>query len=151
MKSAIRGIQIARLRVHRDPRGFFCEVLRNQKKWPRFQLSHSRVKKGVEKGWHGHRKQCQLTYFASGRFLLVALDYRVGSKTFGRHVTLRAAPGSSSRWQITTEPGILIYYRCLEPGEVIYVTSGTYDPAEEVRISTREIRPWYRTHGQSFL
>jgi dTDP-4-dehydrorhamnose 3,5-epimerase-like enzyme len=150
MKSAIQGIEVAPLRAHRDPRGFFCEIFRNRRKWPRFQLSHSRVKKGVEKGWHGHRKQSQLTYFASGKFLLVALDYRKGSKTFGQYARFLATPRAVPRWRIITESGILIYYRCLEPGEVIYVTSGPYDPSEELRVSTREIRPWYQTHGQSF-
>jgi len=150
MKTSIRGVEIAHFQAHPDARGFFCEILRNRRAWPRFQLSHSRVKQGVEKGWHGHRRQSQLSYFASGKFLLVALDFRRGSKTFGRHIRLMAMPRALSRWHIITEPGILIYYQCLAPGEVIYVTSGTYDPAEELRVPPREVLPWYRTHGQSF-
>ena len=46
------------------------------------QLSHSLVKKGVIKAWHGHLKQGQLNYVATGAITVALYDSRTHSSTY---------------------------------------------------------------------
>ena len=53
----IEGIKIIPIKTHEDERGFFREIFRFQEQFTNpsvGQLSHSLVREGVIKGWHGH-------------------------------------------------------------------------------------------------
>lgn len=133
----IDGVQIKKLVSHDDERGFFRELIRNTDNFFTAgfgQLSHSLVHKGVIKAWHGHVRQYQWTYVVSGRLSVVIYDARENSRTYQEKIYLDLGEGPEAQIYVIP-PGVVHGYRCLtEPAHVIYVTSGTYDPEDEVRI-----------------
>jgi dTDP-4-dehydrorhamnose 3,5-epimerase len=131
------GVHITPIVTHGDERGFFREVIRTTD--ATFagafgQLSHSLVHAGILKAWHGHRVQTQWTYVACGLLQLVMHDARPASPTHGQRIELLAGDGQAAA--IYRLPaGVVHGYRVLSgPAHVIYVTSGTYDPEDEVRV-----------------
>ena len=75
----IDGVQIVKLTTHEDERGFFREVIRFPEQFaeiPVGQLSHSMVKEGVVKAWHGHVYQSQWNYVVSGQIQVALFDNR---------------------------------------------------------------------------
>jgi dTDP-4-dehydrorhamnose 3,5-epimerase len=133
----IDGVVIKALVTHVDERGFFRELLRASDDFSTAgfgQLSHSLVYPGVVKAWHGHRKQSQWTYVASGRLRVVLHDGRTQSPTCRQTMELEVGDGHPVRLYFFP-PGVLHGYRCLSgPAQVIYVTSGEYDLADELRL-----------------
>ena len=133
----IDGLQLIDLTTHADERGFFREIIRPASLSPSFhaaQLSHSLVHTGVTKGWHGHRRFSQLTYFASGAAVVVFADNRPASPTRGTCLE-RLVSESLPPWAAITPPGVLLAYRCTQgPAQVFYATSGVFDPTDEIRI-----------------
>jgi dTDP-4-dehydrorhamnose 3,5-epimerase len=134
--SSIEGIEWFEPRTHGDHRGFFRELIRadgsSASRTVR-QVSHSLVHAGIVKGWHGHAEQHQWTYVVSGALWVVLFDARPGSPTLGRFVQRRVA-ADVGPVVYGFPPGILHGYRCLSEAQVIYLTSGTYDLADEVRV-----------------
>lgn len=66
----IEGVIIKELVTHTDDRGFFREVFRFSEEFKNLsigQLSHSLVKEGVIKAWHGHVYQSQWNYVVVGK------------------------------------------------------------------------------------
>ncbi|MGE0792534.1 MAG: dTDP-4-dehydrorhamnose 3,5-epimerase [Sandaracinaceae bacterium] len=82
-------------RVFGDRRGFFCEIFQAQRYRDAgivgefVQDNVSRSAPGIVRGLHlQHPKgQGKLVWVFEGKVLDVAVDVRVGSPTFGRHVT----------------------------------------------------------------
>ena len=133
----IEGVAIKILTTHEDRRGFFREIIRTTDNFfsPGFgQLSHSLVNPGVLKAWHAHKIQAQWNYVVSGLIKVVLHDSRKDSPTF--HETMEFLVGDNQPAKIYFfPPGVLHGYRCLiGPMNIIYVTSGVYDLADEVRI-----------------
>jgi dTDP-4-dehydrorhamnose 3,5-epimerase len=125
--------------IHRDDRGFFSEVFREE--WlsafgaPRFvQDNHVfNVARGVLRGLHFQKPphaQGKLIRCIRGAILDVALDIRKGSPTFGQHVS---AILSGENWRQLWAPiGFAHGYVTLEPdSEVIYKVTSPYNPASE--------------------
>jgi dTDP-4-dehydrorhamnose 3,5-epimerase len=134
---AMSGVEWLGLQTHADHRGFFRELLRadgSSAARTVGQISHSLVHAGVVKGWHGHRVQHQWTYVVSGALWVVLVDARDGSPTRGKVLERRVAADSEPRIY-GFPPGVLHGYRCLSEAQLIYVTSGTYDLADEVRVA----------------
>lgn len=121
-----------------DHRGFFSET------WNRrafveatgidaefVQDNHSlSAEKGVLRGLHFQsppHAQGKLVRVSRGAILDVAVDIRVGSPTFGRHV---AAELSAENWcQLWVPPGFAHGFCTLEPDtEVQYKVTGYYAP-----------------------
>ena len=136
--TVIDGVTIRNLITHGDDRGFFREIIRVTD--PAFakgfgQLSHSLVHQGVLKAWHGHVHQTQWTYVASGLLRVVLHDRRPDSPTRGTTEEWLMGEGQPGR-VYCMPPGVVHGYRCLAgPAHVLYVTSATYDPQDEVRLS----------------
>lgn len=133
----IAGVIFKDLVTHTDERGFFREVIRQTDELfaDGFgQISHSLVHPGILKAWHAHVRQTQWTYVASGLLQVAVHDTRPQSPTFRQ--TLDFLLGENQRVAVyRLPPGVAHGYRCLSgPAHVIYVTSGTYDPADEVRL-----------------
>ncbi len=133
----IAGVVFKDLETHTDDRGFFREVIRATDGIfkPGFgQLSHSLVHVGVFKAWHGHKVQTQWNYVATGLIWVALHDARLGSPTCGQ--TMEFFAGENQPAQLYSfPPGVLHGYRCnAGPMNILYVTSGTYDPVDEVRI-----------------
>lgn len=133
----IEGVYVKELVTHADERGYFREIIRTSDSFFAAgfgQLSHSLVFPGVIKAWHGHRRQSQWTYVAAGDLHVVLYDSRPGSPTYGAQMELFVGEHHAARVYVMP-PGVVHGYRCLSgPAHVIYVTSGTYEPNEEVRL-----------------
>ena len=125
-----------KLKTHNDERGFFREIFRFEKQFLGVsvgQLSHSMVKEGVIKGWHGHLYQSQWNYVVSGKINVALFDDRQDSETF-REVMEFAVGDDEDSVAYFFPPGVLHGYRCVKgPMHIIYVTSDTYDIDDEVR------------------
>ena len=81
----IDGVKIVELTTHEDERGFFREIFRFPEQFegvPVGQLSHSLVKEGVVKAWHGHVYQSQWNYVVSGQIKVALYDNRKESSTY---------------------------------------------------------------------
>jgi dTDP-4-dehydrorhamnose 3,5-epimerase len=133
----IEGVTVKKLVTHSDDRGFFREVIRVTD--PFFtegfgQLSHSLVYPGIVKAWHMHKLQSQWTYVVAGVLKVTLHDCRSNSPTFRK--TLELIVGDQQPAAVyTLPPGVAHGYRCISgPAHVLYVTSGTYDIADEIRL-----------------
>jgi dTDP-4-dehydrorhamnose 3,5-epimerase len=128
----VKEIRSAR---HRDPRGFFSEIFREDVlrqhgiDVPFVQENHSlSVDRGVVRGLHFQlppASQAKLVRVAAGAILDVAVDIRQGSPTYGRHVavTLTADDGN----QLFVPEGFAHGFCTLEPDtEVVYKVNRYY-------------------------
>lgn len=133
----IGGVVVKRLVTHADDRGFFREVIRLSDEFFAAgfgQLSHSLVYPGIAKAWHGHERQSQWTYVASGVLMVAIHDCRPDAETYRRTEELLVGDHQAACVYLLP-PGVVHGYRCLSgPAHVIYVTSGTYEPSEEIRL-----------------
>ena len=132
----IEGVIIKDLITHKDERGFFREIFRFSSEFrnvPVGQLSHSLVREGVIKAWHGHTNQAQWNYVVTGQLKVALFDNREGSKTY--HKTMEFRIGEEGEANAYYFPkGILHGYKCMKgPLHIIYVTSGIYDLEDEIR------------------
>ncbi|MFC1514291.1 dTDP-4-dehydrorhamnose 3,5-epimerase family protein [Candidatus Omnitrophota bacterium] len=133
----INGVQIKRLIVHKDERGFFSEILRKSDgifKDGFGQLSFSKAEEGVAKAWHLHKQQTDWIAALSGDMKLVLYDRREQSPTHKEIVEILI--GSSHGFKVVkVPPGVAHGYKVISgPAQVLYVTSREYDPADELRI-----------------
>lgn len=134
----IEGVEFKALVTHTDERGFFRELIRGTDTFfgEGFgQLSHSLVHTGIAKAWHLHKVQAQWTYVMCGVLKVALHDCRKDSPTYRETQEFLIGdhhPPSIYR----LPPGVAHGYRCLSgPAQVLYVTSGVYDPSDEVRLS----------------
>ena len=137
----IKGIKIIELTTHEDNRGFFREIFRFSEQLdgvPVGQLSHSLVKEGVVKAWHGHIEQSQWNYVVSGQIKVVLYDNREDSVTYKE--TMEFIIGKVVKpCAYFFSPGIMHGYKCTQgPMKIIYLTSGVYDLEDEVRIDVND-------------
>ena len=133
----IKDLVIKQLRTHSDERGFFREILRGSSNSIANrigQVSHSEVNPGVVKAWHGHKYQYQWTYVLKGNLKVAVVDLRSNSPTENKIVEFEC--GESSKNLIYGfPPGIFHgYQNYSEKAQIIYITSGTYDLNDELRI-----------------
>ena len=135
VSTAIPDVKEIRPIRHRDPRGFFSEIFRDDFlrqhgiDVPFVQENHSlSVDRGVVRGLHFQippAAQAKLVRAAAGSLLDVAVDIRRGSPTFGRHVAvvLSAAEGN----QLFIPEGFAHGFCTLEANtELVYKVSGYY-------------------------
>jgi dTDP-4-dehydrorhamnose 3,5-epimerase len=120
---------------HRDPRGFFSEIFREDVLRQHgvdvsfVQENHSlSVDRGVVRGLHFQvppEGQAKLVRVAAGSIVDVAVDIRWGSPSYGRHiaVVLSAAEGN----QLFVPEGFAHGFCTLEPNtEVVYKVNRYY-------------------------
>jgi len=138
----IDGVKIIKLATHGDDRGFFREVFRFPDQFsgiPVGQLSHSQVKEGVVKAWHGHVYQSQWNYVVSGQIKVAMYDNRNDSSTYEETMTI-VAGNDVEHLAYFFPQGVLHGYKCLKgPMQIIYVTSGVYDLEDEIRKSNKDL------------
>jgi len=135
----IHGVEIKDLASsnHPDERGFFREIIRVTDDFfgeGFAQLSHSMMYPGVAKAWHYHPTQTDWWYVAVGALKLVLHDLRQDSPTYQQtqEILMGEAYGPIV---VKIPPGVA--HGCKVLGDVthlFYVTSKTYDPAEECRL-----------------
>ena len=121
-----------------DQRGFFFEAFQAERyasygiTAPFVQDNISRSAKGVLRGLHLQNPKCQgkLVTVLRGAVLDVAVDVRLGSPTFGRHVS--AELSEENRRQIWIPRGFAHGFLVLsESADVFYKCDELYSPADE--------------------
>jgi len=137
----ILGVEIKDLKTFPDQRGFFREIFRHNEavfSGGKFgQWSHSHMGQGVVKAWHYHHKQTDWWYVPIGLLKVVLIDNREESPTFrARMEFLLGAGEQDAKCAIVRiPPGVLHGARVLShDAHLFYITSETYDPADEGRI-----------------
>jgi dTDP-4-dehydrorhamnose 3,5-epimerase len=129
---------------HRDPRGFFSEIFREDVLRQHgidvafVQENHSlSVDRGVVRGLHFQAPpagQAKLVRVGAGSILDVAVDIRRGSPNYGRHVAvvLSAADGN----QLFVPEGFAHGFCTLEPNtEVIYKVNRYYSREHDLGLA----------------
>ena len=91
IKTKIKDLVIFKKKLYKDKRGYFIELLREEKikqKFPFIVMSFS--KKNVLRGLHMQTKNAQGKYISviKGKVFDAAVDLRVKSKTFGQTFTI---------------------------------------------------------------
>lgn len=133
----INGLLLITPPIHRDHRGYFSETFRADALGtlgvdvPFVQDNHVlTLQKGVLRGLHFQtlpRAQGKLVRCSRGSILDVAVDIRVNSPTYGRHVAIELSSGNGK--QLWVPPGFAHGYVTLEEGcEVIYKVTDYYAP-----------------------
>jgi len=133
----IADVKLVIPRIHRDGRGFFSEIYSRQQMSAAgiatefVQDNHSlSLQAGTLRGLHFQvplHAQDKLVRVTRGSVFDVAVDIRVGSPTFGQHVS---AVISAENWtQMWIPAGFAHGYCTLEPNtEVIYKVTDYYAP-----------------------
>ena len=131
----IAGVEIKELVTHADERGFFREIIRASD--PFFegfgQWSHSLMYPGTAKAWHHHRRQTDWWY-CIGALKVALYDLRPESSTKGSLMEFLMGDRYASLC-VKIPPGVAHGCRALELTHLLYVTSHTYDVADEGRIA----------------
>ncbi len=140
----IDGVKIVELKTYKDERGFFREIFRFPEQFEGVsvgQLSHSLVKEGIIKAWHGHVYQSQWNYVVTGQIRVALYDDRPNSSTYKE--TMEFISGDEAKpMAYFFPPGVLHGYQCMKgPMHIIYVTSGVYDLEDEIRKSSDDLNP----------
>jgi len=152
LPTELPGVIVIEPAVHRDARGFFVETYHG----PRYrehgiplsfvQDNHSLSRRGTLRGLHGQspRPQGKLVRVIEGEIWDVAVDVRLGSPRFGRHVA--AVLSAENFRQVYVPPGVLHGF-CVtsEAAQVEYKCTEVYDPRADfsVRWNDPELAiPW---------
>ncbi len=139
----IDGVQTLRLVRHEDERGFFMELARLSSD-PFFsdpgvaQLSTA-LRHGGIVAWHLHPTQVDWWWVIDGDIQVGLLDRRAGSPTRDEAATYRMGVGSDQGFVLKIPAGVAHGYKVLQgPMRMLYLTSRTYDPAEELRLDPHD-------------
>mgnify|MGYP004543787751 FL=1 len=136
------GLLIIEPRIFTDSRGYFFESF-NQREFEQHiavnfvQDNESKSSYGVVRGLHfqkGVHSQSKLVRVVVGKVLDVALDLRVGSKTFGKHFSVELS--EENHWQLFIPKGFAHGFSVLSE-EVIfqYKCDNYYCPESEGAIA----------------
>ena len=139
-EALIDGIVIAPQVVWPDDRGYFFEVGRiGQGLIAGFpsattQIAATFTYPGAVKAFHYHVHHTDCWVPSAGMLQVALVDLRERSKTFGVKNTLYI--GTLRPWILVVPPGIAHGDKVIgmEPAGLIYVTSRSYDPADEGRL-----------------
>jgi len=138
IRTEIPDVVIIEPKVFGDPRGFFLEAFQSQRyaefgiKRPFVQDNLSRSTFGVLRGLHiqNPRSQGKLVTVLRGRVLDVAVDVRIGSPTFARHVAVELS--EENRRQLWVPRGFAHGFATLsETADFFYKCDEYYSPADE--------------------
>lgn len=138
IETEIAGVCLIEPTVFEDARGFFLERY-HQARYAEMgiadqfvQDNHAKSLKGVVRGLHYQIRHAQskLCWVVQGEVLDVVVDIRLGSPTFGRHVS--TVLSDSNRLQIYVPSGFAHGYAVLsERAEFLYKCSDFYSSEHE--------------------
>ena len=132
----IEGVIIKKIISHNDNRGFFREIMKNDSKFTKIkfqQISHSKIRKSIRKGWHIHKKQYQWNYLLKGGVKVTLLDLRKKSKTFMKK--MHFSVNEKKPIVYFFPPNVAHSYITLKKdNHIIYGTSGIYSKSEEYKL-----------------
>src|SRR5258707_8895656 len=139
IKTDIQDVLIIETKIFGDPRGFFFEHFKVDRYsaigagGPFIQDNLSRSSRGVLRGLHLQNPSMQgkLVSVMRGRVLDVAVDVRVGSPTFGRHVAVELS--EENRRQLWVPRGFAHGFAVLsETVDFFYKCDNLYSPKDEI-------------------
>jgi dTDP-4-dehydrorhamnose 3,5-epimerase len=134
----IEGVQFKPLVTNVDERGFFREVIRVTDEFFTegfAQWSHSLMYPDVAKAWHVHSKQVDWWYVAIGVLKVALYDARPDSGTYRKLMDFMMGENQPAQ-VVRIPPGVAHGCKCISgPAHLFYVTSETYNPADEGRIA----------------
>ncbi len=131
------GLKLIQLQQFADNRGFFTERFAKSKfeaagipsNYVQDNFSHSKA--GVIRGLHFQRNpdQAKLVGCTNGKIIDVAVDIRIGSKTFGKYFSV----------ELTSENGLMLYipagfahgFAAITDADVMYKVDGEYNKEGE--------------------
>jgi dTDP-4-dehydrorhamnose 3,5-epimerase len=141
IETDIPGVLILEPKRFGDPRGFFAETFRANAyadaglKDPFVQDNWSRSSRGVLRGLHlqNPNPQGKLVTVIRGEIVDVAVDVRLGSPTFGRHVAVTLSDGNGR--QLFVPRGFAHGFVVLsESVDFLYKCDDYYSPTDEIVI-----------------
>ncbi len=141
IRTQIAEVLIIEPKLFGDNRGFFCETYQADRyaaygiTRPFVQDNLSRSAQGVLRGLHlqSPRSQGKLVNVSRGRILDIAVDVRLGSPTFGRHVAIEL--GDDSRRQLWVPRGFAHGFLVLsESADFFYKCDEYYSPSDELTV-----------------
>ncbi len=128
----IDGVQVKKLKVIPDERGWLMEMLRaDDPFFQRFgQVYLTAVYPGVVKGWHWHERQTDHFTCVKGMAKVVLYDRREGSPTQGE--VAEFFMGERNQILVVIPAGVLHGMKGLgdEPALIVNVPTETYDYAD---------------------
>jgi dTDP-4-dehydrorhamnose 3,5-epimerase len=139
VRTAISEVLVIEPDVFGDPRGFFVETFKADRyaahgiRRPFVQDNLSRSAYGVLRGLHlqNPKAQGKLVTVLRGCVLDVAVDVRVGSPTFGRHVAVELS--EENKRQLWVPRGFAHGFVVLsETADFFYKCDEFYSPADEI-------------------
>jgi dTDP-4-dehydrorhamnose 3,5-epimerase len=139
--TAIPEVLIIEPKVFGDQRGFFLETFRADRyvvhgiAGPFVQDNLSRSAYGVLRGLHlqNPKPQGKLVTVLRGRVLDVAVDVRLGSPTFGRHVAVELS--EENRRQFWVPRGFAHGFVVLsDTADFFYKCDDVYSPPDEITV-----------------
>lgn len=134
----IDGVIMQELITHTDERGFFREIIRVTDDFFREgfgQWSHSLMYAGTAKAWHIHKRQTDWWYVALGTLKVALYDTRADSPTHGKMMEFLMGDHQPAQ-ALKIPPGVAHGCKAISgPAHLFYITSHTYDPADEGRIA----------------
>lgn len=142
IETDIAGVKIIEPKVFGDHRGFFTETFQARRyaeagiDKPFLQDNMSRSAYGILRGLHlqGARAQGKLVTVLRGCVRDVAVDVRVGSPTFGRHVAVELS--DENRRQFWVPRGFAHGFAVLsETADFFYKCDELYSPEDEMVIA----------------
>src|ERR1700686_3607080 len=141
IKTDIPEVVIIEPKIFGDPRGFFLEQFQAERYsafgagGPFVQDNLSRSSQGVLRRLHlqNPNPQGKLVSVMRGRVLDVAVDVRVGSPTFGRHVAVELSDENFR--QLWIPRGFAHGFTVLsETADLFYKCDALYSPSDEITI-----------------
>jgi dTDP-4-dehydrorhamnose 3,5-epimerase len=139
IQTVIPGVMIIEPKLFGDHRGFFLETFQAERyalhgiRGPFIQDNLSRSARGVVRGLHlqNPSPQGKLSMVLRGRVLDVAVDVRVGSPTFGRHVAVEL--NDENHRQLWVPRGFAHGFATLsESVDFLYKCDELYRPSDEI-------------------
>jgi dTDP-4-dehydrorhamnose 3,5-epimerase len=141
IETEIPGLVVVEPKLVGDPRGFFLETFQAERyrscgvNRPFVQDNLSRSAFGVLRGLHlqNPKTQGKLVSVLRGRVLDVAVDVRLGSPTFGRHIAIELS--EDNRLQLWVPRGFAHGFVVLsETADFFYKCDELYSPSDEIAI-----------------
>ncbi len=136
IKRKFKDLFIVKNKSHKDKRGYFKELIRENKinkKFPFLVMSFS--KKNVIRGLHLQKKKSQGKFVTvvKGKIFDVAVDLRKNSKTFGKYYKCILSEKNSN--SIFIPPGFAHGFQALSKENYIIYSCTTYrNPKSEIAI-----------------
>lgn len=140
-KIKIKGVQIKKLKLIPDARGFLMEMLRDDDEIFRGfgQVYITGVKKGAAKAWHYHKGQTDNLVCVEGKALVPLVDFRKDSPTYRQvqEFILEAPPEAKEPTLLQIPPFVLhgfTTYEC-EFTKIVNIPTAhyVYDNPDELR------------------